>query len=140
MQLSQLTRENYGGTQAAPQKARCNSPEWIGSELSVKNRDKRFSERSACERSICDMEQALGWAATTLFTFCYIPQIIKTYRTKTVDGLSFGLLLISFIANIVALCYAILIKQRPLQIKYILGMVFLSGCIYMYLKVHFQKK
>jgi len=86
------------------------------------------------------MDQVLGWIATTLFTICYIPQMIKTHRTKTIDGLSFRLLLISFIANIVALCYATLIKQPPLQIKYALAMVFLSGCIYLYLKVYFQKK
>ncbi len=81
----------------------------------------------------------LGWTATTLFTICYIPQIIKTYRTKTVEGLSFRLLFISFLANIVALWYATLIKQPPLQIKYILAMVFLVACIYLYLRVHFKK-
>ncbi|MBI4354542.1 MAG: PQ-loop repeat-containing protein [Candidatus Omnitrophica bacterium] len=85
------------------------------------------------------MDQVLGWTATTLFTICYIPQMMKTYRTKTVDGLSFRLLLISFIANIVALCYATLIKQPPLQIKYTLALVLLGGCIYLYLKVYFLK-
>ncbi|MBI4372135.1 MAG: PQ-loop repeat-containing protein [Candidatus Omnitrophica bacterium] len=87
-----------------------------------------------------DMDQVLGWIATTLFTICYIPQMLKTYRTKTVDGLSFRLLFISFIANIVALCYATLIKQQPLQIKYTLAMVFLGGCIYLYLKVYLSKR
>ncbi len=82
----------------------------------------------------------LGWTATTLFTLCYIPQMIKTYKSKTVDGLSFGLLLISFVANIVALCYATLIKQPPLQIKYIMAMIFLGGCIYLYLNVHLSQK
>ena len=86
-----------------------------------------------------DLADILGWTATTLFTVCYIPQIMKTYRTKTVDGLSFRLLLISFVANIIALCYATLIKQRPLQVKYTLAMIFLSACIYLYLKVHFGK-
>ncbi len=81
----------------------------------------------------------LGWTATTLFTICYIPQIIKTWRTKTVDGLSFRLLFISFLANIIALWYATLIKQPPLQIKYILAMAFLSVCIYLYLKVYFRR-
>ncbi|MBI5050676.1 MAG: PQ-loop repeat-containing protein [Nitrospirae bacterium] len=85
------------------------------------------------------MAQVLGWIATILFTICYIPQMIKTYKTKTIDGLSFRLLLISFVANIVALWYATLIKQAPLQIKYILAMIFLTGCIYLYLKVYFKK-
>jgi len=66
--------------------------------------------------------------------------MIKTYRTRIIDGLSFRLLLISFIANIVALCYAILIKQPPLQIKYTLAIFFVGGCIYLYLKVFFEKK
>ena len=82
----------------------------------------------------------LGWTATTLFTLCYIPQILKTYRTRTIDGLSFRLLFISFIANIIALCYATLIKQPPLQVKYTLALIFLSICLYLYLKVHFSKK
>lgn len=81
----------------------------------------------------------MGWIATILFTVCYIPQMIKTYRTKTIDGLSFRLLIISFVANIVALWYATLIGQPPLQIKYVLAMVFLGGCIYLYLRVYFRK-
>ena len=82
----------------------------------------------------------LGWTATFLFTICYIPQIAKTYHTKTVDGLSFRLLLISFVANIIALCYATSINQRPLQLKYILAMIFLGCCIYLYGKVYYSTK
>ncbi len=82
-----------------------------------------------------EFSQALGWTATFLFTVCYIPQIIKTLKSKTVDGLSFFLLFISFVANIIALWYAILIKQRPLQIKYALGLVFLTICMVLYLRV-----
>ena len=86
------------------------------------------------------MEQILGWAATVLFSICYIPQMLKTYKTKTIDGLSFRLLLISFIANIIALIYATMIKQPPLQIKYSLALVFLAGCMYLYLKVYFASR
>jgi uncharacterized protein with PQ loop repeat len=77
----------------------------------------------------------LGWTATFLFMICYIPQIIKTARSKTVDGLSFWLLFISFIANIVALWYATLIKQPPLQIKYIGALIFIAICLYLYWRV-----
>lgn len=86
------------------------------------------------------LSNILGWTATTLFTICYIPQIMKTYQTKTIDGLSFRLLFISFIANIVALCYATLIKQKPLQVKYALALLFLSICLYLYLRVYFGNK
>src|SRR5262249_16796886 len=84
------------------------------------------------------LSDILGWTATFLFTICYIPQMIKTSKSGPIDGLSFRLLLVSFIANIVALCYATLIHQPPLQIKYSLAMVFLSGCMYFYLKVYFR--
>ena len=77
----------------------------------------------------------LGWVATFLFTVCYIPQIVKTIRTKTVEGLSFWLLFIQFVANIVALWYAALINQPPLQVKYVLGLVFLALCMVVYIRV-----
>lgn len=84
------------------------------------------------------LDQILGWTATILFTICYIPQIIKTYKSNTIDGLSFWLLFISFIANIVALVYATMINQAPLQIKYSLALIFLFICLYLYIKVHFK--
>lgn len=86
-----------------------------------------------------DLASILGWTATILFSICYIPQIIKTYRTGIVDGLSFRLLFISLLANIIALWYATLIKQPPLQIKYVLALFFLGICIYLYLKIFFKK-
>ena len=87
-----------------------------------------------------ELAPVLGWTATILFTVCYVPQIIKTYRTKTIDGLSFRLLFISFIANIIAFGYATLIKQTPLQIKYVFALVFLFICLYLYLRVYFKIK
>ncbi len=86
------------------------------------------------------LSDILGWTATALFTICYIPQILKTYRTKTVEGLSFRLLLISFVANIIAFCYATLINQKPLQVKYSLALLFLAVCLYLYLRVYWAQK
>ena len=85
-----------------------------------------------------ELPDLLGWTATTLFSVCYIPQIMKTAKTKTVDGLSFWLLSISFVANIIALWYATLIRQAPLQLKYVLALLFLVVCIYLYLQVYFK--
>jgi uncharacterized protein with PQ loop repeat len=82
-----------------------------------------------------DIAQTLGWIATVLFTICYIPQIVKTRKSGTVEGLSFLLLFIMFIANIVALIYATLIEQPPLQIKYTLALIFLSVCLVIYIRV-----
>ena len=87
-----------------------------------------------------DLSAILGWTATILFTICYVPQIMKTYKTRTVEGLSFLLLFVSFIANIIALCYAFLINQPPLQIKYVLALIFLGVTIGLYLNVYFRQK
>ena len=87
-----------------------------------------------------DLTTGMGWTATVLFTVCYIPQILKTMRTKTVDGLSFRLLFVSFIANIIAFFYATRIKQQPLQIKYIFALVFVSICLYLYLRIFFKNR
>ena len=77
----------------------------------------------------------LGWIATILFSICYIPQIIKIRKTKSIEGLSFLLLFISFVANVIALWYAVLIKQPPLQVKYVLGLFFVGICLILYLRV-----
>lgn len=72
------------------------------------------------------LAQTLGWIATVLFTVCYIPQIAKTARSQTLDGLSVYLFIIQFVANVDALGYALLIGQRPLQIKYSAALVMLT--------------
>jgi len=77
----------------------------------------------------------LGWTATILFSVCYVPQIIKTLKTRSVEGLSFWLLFLQFVANIVALWYATLIYQPPLQIKYVLALAFLLICMGVYIRV-----
>jgi len=86
------------------------------------------------------LANVLGWIATVLFSICFVPQILKTYRTKTIDGLSFRLLFISLVANVVALIYAILIKQPPLYVKYVLAIICLVICIVLYLKIYFKNK
>ncbi|MCR4328845.1 MAG: PQ-loop repeat-containing protein [Patescibacteria group bacterium] len=82
-----------------------------------------------------ELSAIFGWTATVLFSICYIPQMIKTHQTKTVEGLSFLLLFISLIANIVALIYALLIHQNPLQIKYGLALIFLTATMVVYVKI-----
>lgn len=82
------------------------------------------------------LAQTLGWVATFLFSIALIPQIIKTVRTRTVDGVSSPLFIINFIANIVALVYALLIDQGPLVFKYIVALA-LTG---LYLIIYFNAK
>ncbi|MBF0216868.1 MAG: PQ-loop repeat-containing protein [Candidatus Omnitrophica bacterium] len=45
------------------------------------------------------MEQVLGETVTFLYTVCYIPQMVKTYRIKTIDGISSRFLIIFYFQN-----------------------------------------
>lgn len=70
-----------------------------------------------------DTAQILGWTATFLFSIMVIPQIIKTIKSKDTSGVSLLLFVIFFIANIIALIYALMISQPPLIIKYIIAII-----------------
>lgn len=76
----------------------------------------------------------LGWISTILFTVCFIPQVVKMEKTKKVDDISFLFFFIQFIANIIALAYAILIHQIPLIVKYVAALGMLVVVIYYYFK------
>lgn len=75
------------------------------------------------------IDQILGWTATVLFTVCYIPQIVKTIRTGTIEGVSVWMFLIQFVANVIALAYAVDIGQKPLVVKYVLALWFVGGTL-----------
>jgi uncharacterized membrane protein len=60
------------------------------------------------------VDQWLGWIATILFTAIYFPAIGKYYQR---------MLAVALIANLIAICYATLIAQPPLQIKYLIAII-----------------
>lgn len=82
----------------------------------------------------------LGWGNMLLFSLVTLPQIIKTIKTKVVDGVSIGVYYLIIIANIDAWFYAYLINQPPLIAKYTFGLI--SGLIYLfvYYRAIFQQK
>ncbi len=80
----------------------------------------------------------LGWGNMLLFSIVAIPQIIKTIKTKVVDGISIWMYYLIVIANIDAWFYAFLINQPPLLAKYTFGLV--TAFIYIYLYHKYNKK
>ena len=77
----------------------------------------------------------LGWIATILFSLMLIPQIIKTIKLKTTKGVSIELFIVYFVANCIALVYAMLIEQNPLILKYAIGVVTAILYIGIYVKI-----
>jgi len=53
------------------------------------------------------MMETIGWTYTVCFAICYIPQIVKSLRTKKVDDVSVSLFALSLIGYISALTYTI---------------------------------
>lgn len=83
------------------------------------------------------LAQVLGWIATFLFSVALIPQIVKTAKTRVVTGVSGWEFIINLVANVVALCYALLISQGPLVFKYITAL--LLTALYLILYFVFKK-
>lgn len=80
----------------------------------------------------------LGWGNMLLFSLVTLPQIIKTIKTKVVDGVSIGVYYLIIIANIDAWFYAYLINQPPLLAKYTFGLI--SGLLYLFVYYKFGTK
>tara|TARA_Y100000031_G_C7858112_1_gene220656 strand:- start:30 stop:326 length:297 start_codon:yes stop_codon:yes gene_type:complete len=85
-----------------------------------------------------DTAQLLGWVATFLFSVMIIPQMYKTLVSRNTKGVSLILFIIFLIANIIALIYAILIKEKPLIIKYIIGIE--TTLVYMAIFLYYKHK
>jgi len=86
-----------------------------------------------------ELSQILGYTATTIFSLMYIPQIWKTIKMKSIDDVSLPMFIMGFIGNVVALCYATIIKQPPLQIKYIIALIAIGIYLTIYYKIRGQK-
>ena len=49
----------------------------------------------------------VGWFYTLCFAICYIPQIVKSLKTKKVNGLSVSLFILSLLGYISAIIYTL---------------------------------
>ena len=49
----------------------------------------------------------VGWIYTLCFAICYIPQIVKSIRTKKVNDVSVSLFILSLLGYISALIYTL---------------------------------
>ncbi|PSN20313.1 hypothetical protein C7271_02845 [filamentous cyanobacterium CCP5] len=60
-----------------------------------------------------ELTTALGLLAGTLTTAAYLPQVIKTWRTKSADGLSWSMLVILCLGLLMWLAYGVYIHDVP---------------------------
>jgi MtN3 and saliva related transmembrane protein len=63
-----------------------------------------------------DSAQLIGLAAGTLTTIAFVPQVVKTYQSKSAKGLSLAMFLIFCTGVVLWLIYGIAINELPVII------------------------
>ena len=98
----------------------------------IKNYNKRnltlAAERFIFTPNIKTMYEALGLIAGAMTTISFVPQVYKTWKSRSSGDLSMGMLLVFFIGVILWLIYGILINSLPIIVTNSVTF-FLTGCL-----------
>jgi MtN3 and saliva related transmembrane protein len=70
------------------------------------------------------MIDALGFAAATLTTLAYLPQVIKSWKRRQVDDLSLGMLLALNVGIVLWIGYGLAIAAFPVVLANVVTLVF----------------
>jgi MtN3 and saliva related transmembrane protein len=80
-----------------------------------------------------DLKEVLGMVAGTISSITFLPQVIKTWKTKTAKDISLWMFLLVTGSVILWLVYGILLKSTP--IIYTNSMVLIMSVIMLYFKL-----
>jgi MtN3 and saliva related transmembrane protein len=72
----------------------------------------------------------LGWAGSILLAFCGLPQAIESWKTKSADGVTWGLLVMWGLGEVLTFVYVLPRMDIPLLFNYSTNMTFLGVIIY----------
>ncbi len=90
------------------------------------------------------INETIGWIGNILFAICGIPQVIKTYRSKSVKDLSALFLWLWFAGELLTFIYIVAGDQEagtfhfPLYFNYMVN-IFMA-CFLIYAKYTYPKK
>ena len=70
------------------------------------------------------MIEALGFAAATLTTLAFVPQVVKSWRRRSVDDLSLGMLVALNVGILLWIAYGLAIAAFPLVFANVVTLVF----------------
>ena len=82
--------------------------------------------------------EILGLAAGCITSITFLPQVIKTWKTKSAEGVSLMMFTLATISVIMWLVYGILVDK--LSIIFTNSMVLLLSLIMLYFKFRFRQK
>ena len=81
------------------------------------------------------IKDIIGYIAATSLILILFPQLHKTYKTKKVDDIAYGFILLQILTCILFLTYGILLNEIPMIIANI--MIFLQSLILIYFKISY---
>ena len=73
-----------------------------------------------------DFATALGLMAGTLTTAAYLPQVVKTWKSKSADGISWSMLIILCVGVTLWLAYGVYIHDWPVICANLLTLILSS--------------
>lgn len=76
-----------------------------------------------------DSMTALGIVAGSLTTLAYLPQVLKTWRSRSADGMSWSMLIILCIGIALWLVYGVYVHDMPLIMANLLTLLFSSAIL-----------
>ncbi|MCX6814578.1 MAG: SemiSWEET transporter [Candidatus Aenigmarchaeota archaeon] len=79
----------------------------------------------------------IGFAAGFLIAISMIPQVIKSYKTKSVEDISFLMLFIIMLGTALWVIYGILITSFPIIVMD--GFGFFVNFVLIYMKIKYRK-
>ena len=82
--------------------------------------------------------EIVGLIAALLTTIAFLPQVVKTWKTKDVEGLSLSMYTIFLTGVLLWLAYGIMIGSLPVIIAN--ALTALSGAFLVFCKVRYRKQ
>lgn len=76
-----------------------------------------------------DLMTTLGLVAGSLTTLAYFPQVVKTWRSRSADGMSWSMLIILCIGICLWLVYGIYAHDMPLILANLFTLIFSSAIL-----------
>ncbi|HLC88999.1 MAG TPA: SemiSWEET transporter [Candidatus Nanoarchaeia archaeon] len=78
----------------------------------------------------------IGLVAAALTTWSFLPQVIKTIRTKKTEDISLAMFLVLSVGLFIWLVYGLLIKDLPLIIANLISFILTAIILFFKIKYH----
>jgi len=82
-------------------------------------------------KAITNIAEIAGWGGGFLVCIMQMPQFIKTYKSKDVSGLSWGMLILHCMSGLLWLTYGIIYNLQPIYGANVFFLITTMGIMYM---------